>query len=586
MSHSIRPGVQRRLAAILAADVVGFSTLMGEDEEGTVARVKSLRRDVIEPIVTAHRGRVVKTTGDGFLVEFGSPMEAIRCAVEVQETLSFKAVQEPAPALELRIGINLGDIIIEEDGDIYGDGVNIAARLEQLAQPGAICISGKVYDEVGDRLPYGFRNEGEKSIRNIARPIRIYSFAGGSPAGRRPALAVPDKPSIAVLPFDTMSENHDSGFLADGIAEDIIAALSRVRSFFVIARNSTFTYKGRAVNVQEVSRDLGVRYVLEGSVRRIRDRVRITAQLDDGTTGAHLWADHYDGTVEDIFDLQDRITASVVGAIQPSIRAAEVERARRKRPDSLNAYDLVMQALPYVWSLDVASNRVATKLLEEALRLDPTYPLALSLSSWCSGQRIIYNWSKDPAQDRRDALDKAYAAADLAADDPLVLTVLGAAQTITREYQAGLLLLEKALALDPNLAWAWNRSGWLRNFLDDPDTGIEHFERAIRLSPFDPMIFNSYAGIGAAHFVAGRYGPAVEWYQKARLANPKAAWINRFLAAAYVFSGNQEQAEACVQKLLVAYPGLTVRAVRAAPPFSKDVIDRLCEGLRRAGLPE
>jgi adenylate cyclase len=586
MSGSGNAKVHRHLAAILAADVVGFSKLMGEDEEGTLAQIRSLRQDLIEPRVAAHRGRVVKTTGDGFLVEFGSPLEAVQFAVEIREALTSTATDSTTRPLQLRIGINLGDIILEQDGDIYGDGVNIAARLEQLAQPGAICISAKVYEEVRDKLPYSFRDQGEQSVKNIAKPVRVYSLFDDSAAAPQTNPAIPDRPSIAVLPFDYMSESRDGEFLADGLSEDIIAALSRIRSFFVIARNSTFTYKGRAVNVQQVSRELGVRYVLEGSVRRSRDKVRITAQLVDATTGAHLWAERYDGTVADIFDLQDRITASVVGAIQPSIRAAEIERARRKRPDSLNAYDLVMQALPYVWSLDAASNQVATRLLDEALRLDPTYPLALSLASWCSGQRVIYNWSQDPENDRRDALEKAGAAADLDSDDPFVLTVLGAAHTITREFQAALYLLDKALRLDPNSAWAWNRSGWLRTFRDDPETGIDHFERAIRLSPFDPMVFNSYAGIGDAHFVAGRYTEAVTWLEKARLAHPRAAWLNRFLAASYALSGRQQDAEACVERLLTTYPGLTVTAVRAAPPFSQEVIGRLCEGLRQAGLPE
>jgi adenylate cyclase len=586
MSGSGNAKVHRHLAAILAADVVGFSKLMGEDEEGTLAQIRSLRQDLIEPRVAARRGRVVKTTGDGFLVEFGSPLEAVQFAVEIREALTSRATDSTTRPLQLRIGINLGDIILEQDGDIYGDGVNIAARLEQLAQPGAICISAKVYEEVRDKLPYSFRDQGEQSVKNIAKPVRVYSLFDDSAAAPQTNPAIPDRPSIAVLPFDYMSESRDGEFLADGLSEDIIAALSRIRSFFVIARNSTFTYKGRAVNVQQVSRELGVRYVLEGSVRRSRDKVRITAQLVDATTGAHLWAERYDGTVDDIFDLQDRITASVVGAIQPSIRAAEIERAHRKRPDSLNAYDLVMQALPYVWSLDAASNQVATRLLDEALRLDPTYPLAQSLASWCSGQRVIYNWSQDPENDRRDALEKAGAAADLDSDDPFVLTVLGAAHTITREFQAALYLLDKALRLDPNSAWAWNRSGWLRTFRDDPETGIDHFERAIRLSPFDPMVFNSYAGIGDAHFVAGRYTEAVTWLEKARLAHPRAAWLNRFLAASYALSGRQQDAEACVERLLTTYPGLTVTAVRAAPPFSQEVIGRLCEGLRQAGLPE
>jgi len=578
--------VQRRLAAIVVADVAGFSTLMGKDDGGTVARMRSLRSEIIEPRVTQHRGRVVKTTGDGFLFEFGSPVDAVECSAAIQEALACEDHGHPSPTLQLRIGINLGDVIIEADGDIYGDGVNIAARLEQMAAPGAICISGKVYEEVKDKLPYSFEDHGERTVKNIARPVRVYSLCGGLAGADGSHLAIPDKPSIAVLPFNYMSDVSDGEFLADGLSEDIIAALSRIRSFFVIARNSTFTYKGRAVNVQQVSRELGVRYILEGSVRRIRERVRITAQLIDAVTGMHLWAHRYDGTVEDIFDLQDRITASVVGSIQPSIRAAEIERARRKRPDSLNAYDLVMHALPYVWSLDEKSNAAATPLLDEALRLDPTYPLALSLSSWCSGQRIIYNWSKDPESDKRNALEKARIAAELASDDPFVLTVLGAAHTITREFQAALLLLEKALALDPNSAWTWNRSGWLRTFLGEPEVGIRHFERAIRLSPFDPTVFNSYAGIGDAHFVAGRYAKAIVWLEKARFANPKAAWINRFLAASYALSSDQPSAEACVKRLLAAYPNLTVGAVEAAPPFKRDVIERLCAGLRRAGLSE
>jgi len=394
------------------------------------------------------------------------------------------------------------------------------------------------------------------------------------------------KSAIAVLPFDSMGPGREDEFLADGIVEDVTAALSRVRSFFVVARNSTLTYKGRAPNVQQVSRELGVRYVLKGSVRRARDRVRISAQLIDAVTGAHLWADHYDGVVQDVFDLQDQITTNVVGAIEPSIRAAEIDRARRKRPESLDAYDLVMQALPHVWSLDPVSNEKATRLLDEALGLDPAYPLALSLSAWCCGQRAVYNWSPNPDAERQEAIGRAQAAADLAEEDPFVLTVLGAALTITRQYRAGLLAVEKALALDPSSAWAWNRSGYLHIHFDRPDEAIDHFQRAIRLSPFDPMIFNSYFGIGTAHFVAGRYADSVDWCERALLTNPKALWINRTLAPAYVFTGRREEGEASVRSLLEAYPGLTIPAVRSAQALSPRVLDRLSEGLKQAGLPE
>jgi adenylate cyclase len=508
--------------------------------------------------------------------------------VEVQSAL--RDANEALPEdrrVRFRIGVHVGDVMVK-GGDLFGDGVNIAARLQALAEPGGVCISGSAYEYVRRGLSLSFTDLGPQQVRNISEPVRAYLL--GEPkqesADKPGTPPLPDKPSIAVLPFVKIGNDPEDEYLADGIVEDITAALSRIRSFFVIARNSTFTYKHQAVNVQQVSRELGVRYVLEGSVRRIRDRVRITAQLIDAATGAHLWADHYDGTIEDIFDLQDRITASVIGSIQPSIRAAEIERARRKRPDSLDAYDLVMRALPHVWSLDQASNETASQLLGEALRLDPTYPLALSLSAWCSGQRVVYNWSQDPDADKRATLEKAQAAADLASDDPFVLTVLGAGLTITREFLAARLMIDKALALDPNSAWGWNRSGWLRTYLDDPATGIEHFEKALRLSPFDPMVFNSYVGIAAAHFVAERYDAAVEWYERACLTNPKAVWINRTLAPSYIFAGKQEKAEACVRKLRAAYPGLTVKAVRGAHVFSERVLDLIAEGLRRAGLPE
>jgi adenylate cyclase len=577
----------RRLAAILAADVVGFSSLMGQDEEGTLELIKGLRRDVIEPKVKDHHGRVFKTTGDGFLVEFQSPVEAVRCAVAVQEGLATQAAQEPSRGLQLRVGINLGDILIEEDGDVYGDGVNVAARLEQLADPGGIAVSGKIYEEVRDKLPYSFEDRGEQHVKNIARPVRVFSFVtGGRAAERSTSLSIPDKPSIAVLPFNNLGASGEDDYLADGIVEDIIAALSRVRSFFVIARNSTFTYKGRAVNVQQVSRELGVRYVLEGSVRRGGDRVRVTSQLVDATTGAHLWADHYDGTTEDVFDLQDRITASVVGAIQPSIRGAEIERATRKRPDSLDAYDLVMRALPDVWSMEETSNTAAIALLDRALRLDPNYTMALALSSWCSGQRVVYNWSRDIDKDRNEAVTKAKAAAALAPDDPFVLTALGAGLTISREFNAAVHAIEKALSLDANSAWTWNRSGWLKIYLDDPETSIDHFNRAIRLSPFDPMIASGYAGIAAAHFAAGRYETAVEWFEKAVHANPRAVWIYRGYAAALGSTGRQREAETYVRKLLDFYPDVNIRTLQASLPFSAEFLSRYLEGLRRAGLPE
>ncbi|MBJ6126662.1 adenylate/guanylate cyclase domain-containing protein [Microvirga splendida] len=582
---------QRRLAAVLAADVVGYSDLMSRDEEGTLNRLRDLRRQVIEPRIQSHHGRLVKTIGDGFLIEFASPVDAVRCAVELQEAVAARPGKADAKPLQLRVGINLGDIVVEEDGDIFGDGVNVASRLQKMALPGGICLSGKVYDEVRGKLAYEFEDRGEHQFKNIGQAIRVFCLLEGmdtrqASGERRSARSHPEGPSIAVLPFVNISKDPEQEYFADGIVEDIIAALSRFRSFFVIARNSTFAYKGRTVAVQQIGRELGVRYVLEGSVRRSGPRIRITAQLVDANTGIHLWAEHYDGVVEDVFDLQDRITASVVGSIQPSIRTAEIERARRKRPENLDAYDLVMRALPYVWALEYEANKEAARLLDKALLLDPGYPLAIALAAWCRGQRIVYNWSKNLQEDKRETLRQAQAAAALAHDDPFILTVLGAALTITREYQRATSMLERALSLDPNSAWAWNRSGWLHNYQDDPEIAIQHFERSLRLSPFDPMAFNCEMGIGCAHFIAKRYDLAAQWQEKALMSKPRTAWIHRTLAPAYSLAGEADKARESVGELVKGYPGIRIADILQAMAFSKEVMSRFAEGLRQAGLPE
>src|SRR5580692_3728363 len=378
--------VERRLTAILAADVAGYSRLMGADEEGTLAALKTLRREVADPKIKEHRGRIVNTTGDGLLSEFASVVDAVRCAVEVQREMATRNAGVPAERrIDFRIGVNLGDIIIDEN-DIFGDGVNIAARLEALAEPGGICVSRVVRDQVRDKLDYAFEDMGEQQVKNISRPVRVYRVRDAvavksATAQPQPALPLPEKPSIAVLAFQNMSGDPEQEYFADGMVEEITAALCRVRDFFVIARNSAFSYKGRAVPLQQVSRELGVRYLIEGSVRKAGNHVRVTAQLIDGTSDTHLWADKYDGAITDIFDLQDRITASVVGAIQPSVRSAEIERSRRKRPENLDSYDFVLRAYPKVWSLERTANAEALKLLNQAIAIEPDYPLALSLAA-------------------------------------------------------------------------------------------------------------------------------------------------------------------------------------------------------------
>jgi adenylate cyclase len=418
--------VERRLAAILAGDVAGYSRLMGADEEAALESLNAHRREFLEPKIAEHRGRIVKRTGDGVLVEFASAVDAGRCAVEIQRgMIERNRPVSPGKRMELRIGVHVGDIIIEE-GDIFGDGVNIASRLESIAEPGGICISDDAYRQVRDRLDIIFEDTGEQHLKNIARPVRVYRIKIGAPNTTQPAaaaLALPDKPSIAVLPFQNMSGDPEQDYFADGMVEDIITGLSRISWLFVIARNSTFTYKGRAVEVKQVGRELGVRYVLEGSVRKAADRVRITGQLIDVATGAHVWAERYDRKYDDIFALQDEITLAVLGAIEPRLRLAEVDRARRKRPDSLDAYDLVLRALPDVYSRMPEESKRALDLLERALALDPDYALAHACVAQCN--HSIFLRGGQHIENRIAAVRHAQIAITNGQDDALALALAG-----------------------------------------------------------------------------------------------------------------------------------------------------------------
>ncbi|CAN5402698.1 adenylate/guanylate cyclase domain-containing protein [soil metagenome] len=575
----------RRLAAIAVADVVGYSRLMEADEAGTLTVLKERRTAILEPVVRAHAGRLVKVMGDGVLIEFASAVNAVTGALELQRKMA--AANELLPAshrIVLRIGINLGDVI-GEGSDIYGDGVNIAARLESLAQPGGICVSAKVHDEVRGKTEAAFEDMGEIALKNIASPVRCYGFPPAGGAMTRPALALPNRPSIAVLAFANMSGDPEQEYFADGMVEEIITALSRMKWLFVIARNSSFTYKGRSVDVKQVGRELGVRYVLEGSVRKAGDKVRITGQLIDTATGNHIWANRYDGGLSDIFDLQDRIAESVAGAIQPSILSAEIERSVRKRPESLVAYDYVLRAFPLVWSLQKVHNEEAQTLLDRALLIEPAYPLALSLSAWCHAQRAVYNWTDSPAEAREEAIRRAQRAVAMSRDDPMVLAILGAAHTVARDYDIAGAHLERAVALDPNSAWAWNRSGWLNVHRECPDIALEQFDRAIRLSPFDPMEFICFHGIGAAYFVKGSYDEAILWIQKGLDQQPNSLWSLRVLVPALVHAGRIEDARRYLGKLTENYPGLSIGKIRDALPFGFRTMERIARGLQTAGLP-
>ncbi len=418
-----------KLAAILAADIAGYSRLMGADEEGTLARLKAHRRELIDPKIKEHRGRIVKTTGDGILIEFPSVVEAVRCAVEVQQGMVARNADVPEQKrITFRVGINLGDIIIDGD-DIYGDGVNVAARLEGLAEPNGICVSRVVRDQVRDRLAVGFEDMGEREVKNIARPVRVFRIAAPAvvqpTALAKPALALPDKPSIAVLPFSNLSGDPEQDYFADGIVEDIITALSRVHWLFVIARNSSFTYKGKAVDVKQVGRELGVRYVLEGSVRKAGGRIRITGQLVDTSTSAHIWADHFDGTLDDVFDLQDRVTSSVVGAIEPKLRRAEIERARIKPTESVDAYDCFLRALALHETGKSEDSKEALQLLYRAIETDRGYASAYGLAAWVYLRQKVRGWisPSDPAI--AEGIRLARLAAENGRDDPVALWMAG-----------------------------------------------------------------------------------------------------------------------------------------------------------------
>ncbi len=587
--------MERRLAAIMAADVVGYSRLIRADEEGTLAALKALRADLIDPKLAERNGRIVKLMGDGMLAEFASVVEAVRTAVETQAAVAERNAGLPEDRrIAFRVGVNLGDVVIDGD-DIHGDGVNIAARLEGLAEPGGICVSDKVYEEVRDRIDVAFEDLGEQEIKNIDRPVRVWRWLAGDgvaptePLGATELQPLPDKPSIAVLPFDNMSGDPEQEYFSDGIVEEITAALSRVRSFFVIARNSAFAYKKKPTDIREIAKELDVRYLLEGSVRRGGNVLRITAQLIRGADGGHIWADTYDGTLDDIFELQDAITSTIVGVIQPKIRNEEIHLSRRKPPSNLQAYDYVMQAFPHTWMLDRTDNQVAIALLGKAMVADPDYALAFALASWCEGQKSVYQWTEDIDVAKQKALSLARKAFSLDPNDPTVLTALSAAQAFAGEMESASENIRRALDIDPNSAWAWSRKGWLHyfDFHFDFNAGVSAFENALRLSPLDPMNFNCFIGLGALQMAGEKYGEAIEFIQRGLRENPDALWAYRPLAICYARQGHKEEAKKCVDILQQEYPDLNIGTIMHANAVQDPAArQRYREGLILAGVPE
>src|SRR5262249_21829232 len=561
--------------------------------EGTLAQLKAHRRALVDPKIAEHRGRIVKTTGDGMLVEFASVVDALRCAVEVQRGMVERNAEiAQDKRIEFRVGIHQGDIIIEE-GDIFGDGVNVAARLEGLAEPGGICVSGRVQEDAEGKLDVSFENAGEQQLKNIARPVRVYRvrLSGAAPSSRC-ALPLPDKSSIAVLPFQNMSGDPEQDYFADGMVEDIITALSRFKQLFVIARNSSFTYKGPSVDVKQVGRELGVRYVLEGSVRKAANRVRITGQLIDTTTGTHLWADRFDDMLENVFELQDEMTASIVGAIAPKLEQIEIERARRKPTESLDAYDYYLRGAAALEQANSAADRElsneALRLFSKATELDPGFASAYSMAAWCYMWRKTYGWSANREGETAAAERLARLGSSLGHGDAIALSRSGVTLAfVFGALDAAAAMTARALMLNPNLAIAGGCSGFVKCYLGDPETAIEHLARSMRLNPMDPQTFFMQGGTAFAHFIAGRYDEASLWAQRALQQHPNFVPALRVYAASSALAGRDAEARKAAMNVRRLDPSFRVSDLKNFLPLRRpEDLAKFAEGLRKAGLPE
>jgi len=576
--------VQRRLAAILAADVVGYAALMQRAEEATYAEFERLKRELIEPSLSRHEGRLIKTTGDGALVEFASPLAAVRCAVEIQDHLG-----SGGSPFSLRVGINLGDVIVGQDGELYGDGINIAVRLEGAADPGGILISDKVYSEVEGKLDVGVEDRGEQRLKNISKPIRAYAVRAGAHGALIDRLSaappLPDKPSIAVLPFENMSGDPEQEYFADGMVEEIITALSRFKWLFVIARNSSFTYKGKAVNVKQVGRELGVRYVLEGSVRKAAGKVRITGQLIDATTGAHIWADRFERDLTDIFALQDEVTVAVVTAVQPKLLQTEIALATRRRPENLTAYDFYLRALPQFYLATREGVAETLRLVHRALELEPRFGLVAALAGVCHMRNVLFGYSADPQFDRKEAIRLLRLALSVDGDNPGTLATAALISAfMVGDCESEIEMADRAVALNPNSYSAWTNRGWVYNVAGLPEEAVRSFERAIRMSPVDPGLHLTLVGMGVALIELGRFDEAIVAGKKAQRLNPAVQGPYRCLASAFAHLGRDAEAREAAARLLETDPAFTISAWidRGWQSNAKLLID----GLRKAGLPE
>ena len=580
-------GGERRLSAILAADMVGYSRLMEADETGTLARLRTHRLELVDPVIAKNKGHIIKTAGDGMLVEFQSVADAVECAAEIQRRMARRnADVSPARWIQFRIGINLGDVIVE-DGDIFGDGVNVAARLQEVAAPNGICVSAAVREQVGDRLNVAFEDLGEQIVKNIVRPIRIFRVLLDKEPRPRSEGVVDEpspatKPSLVVLPFVNMSGDPEQEFFVDGLTEDIITELSRFRDLLVISRNSAFVHKGKPVKVHDIAREFGVHYVVEGSVRKAGDRVRVTVQLIDAETDRHIWAERYDRKIEDIFAIQDEVTCAIVGTLPGRIEAAGHDRAKRKPPQSMAAYEYVLTGKILHHRSTREDNAEAQRMLERAIALDPKYAHAHAWKACVLAQTWVNNWCEDRKNTWKQVVDEAHVALALDDNDSDVHRVLAAVNLAHDEHGKAQYHQERALGLNPNNDLILVQNGELLMWLGRPEDGIEWIRKAMRVNPYHPQRFWNH--LGRAHYTARQYSEAVA--ALSRVTRPDYTH-HSLLAAALAQLGDKTAAAAHTQEVLREEPEFSNRRFLSTLHYQLDSDrDHLREGLLKAGLPE
>jgi len=560
--------VEHRFAVVMCADVVGYSRLMGIDEEGTFARLNTVRRDLFDPTIVEHRGRIVRAMGDGFLVEFNSVVDAVRCAVKVQNEMPEQTAEMPEDRrIQFRVAIAMGDVVT--DGDlIYGQAVDIGSRMESLAEPGGINVSRAVRDQVRDRLPIAFEDLGEHQVKNVARPVRAFRIVLDKPAAApataaRRAAAPPERPGLVVLPFQNIGGDAEAEFFLDSVVEDLITELARARWFSVVARNTSFSYKGKRADSKQLARELGVRYVVEGSLRKAGNRVRIGCQLVEAGSGEHLWAERFDGTLEDSFDLQDQITESLIGSVGPVLRGAEVERARRKPEPSQDVYDLVCRAIPLAFAEAAEDNQEALRLLGLVFEADPDNSLANALAAWCRQQRHLMNWPGAEDDDREAAKRLARVAIAGGGDTPLALAVAGAVRAaLSRDHDSALAAVDRATMINPNSAIVLGFDALTRCLCGAYDKAIEHAEKALHLSPLEPLNYHASFTLALACLFTGRNEEAVTHARKAIEGNRNFALPYCMLALVCARLGRQEEAAQAVSQLVGTAPRFSVGTLR------------------------